>query len=590
MDDSGDRLALDDGGEHPTEDWVAAAAGVLRKAGRLGEDDADDQVWARLTRRTLDGIEVSPLGTPELVADLSTHGRPTRHGAWDVRARLVVADEEQRDAARAAALEDLDGGVTSLWLELPGPTDLARLLDGVLLGVAPVVLDAPAWAGEAARGLLAAAAEGGLHPDTNLGADPVGARLRGADEAEDQLVEIATLAADAGVRAVVVDASAVHDLGASDAQELGYGLALGVAYLRRLTGSGLDLGTALGLLEFRYAATDEQFPTIAKLRAARRVWARVVELCDGRPEDAVQRQHVVTSRPMMGKYDPWVNLLRGTVAAFAAGVGGADAITVLPFDAPLGRPDAMSRRIARNTSALLIEESHVAAVTDPAGGSYAVERLTDDLAAAAWAELDAIEAAGGIEAVLDAGDYLPRLEETVAERSRQVATRKRPLTGISEFPNLHEELPERDPDPAERPVRRYGADFEAMRDAPPSSPVFLATVGSVAAHTARATYATNLLAAGGVDVVASGATDDVDAVLEAYRSQDSPAVVCLAGADKTYAEWGADLVAALRRAGATWVVVAGRPSVGGTDLGVDDANAVGGDALAFLTTIREHLS
>ena len=180
----------------------------------------------------------------------------------------------------------------------------------------------------------------------------------------------------------VVDATRVHDRGASDAQELAWSLATGAAYLRTLVDGGVDLDDAARLLEFRYAATDEQFPTIAKLRAARRLWARVLELSEA--TERVQRQHVVTSRPMMSKYDPWVNMLRTTVAAFAAGVGGADAVTVLPFDSTLGVPDAFGRRIARNTSSLLISESHVARVADPAGGAYAVEKLTDDLARAAW--------------------------------------------------------------------------------------------------------------------------------------------------------------------------------------------------------------
>ena len=185
------------------------------------------------------------------------------------------------------------------------------------------------------------------------------------------------------MRVFVVDATEVHDRGASDVQELAHSLAVGAHYLRTLTDAGFDLDEAAEIVEFRYAATDEQFTTIAKLRAARRLWApgpRAQRATSARE----QHQHAVTSRPMMSKYDPWVNMLRTTVAAFAAGVGGADAVTVLPFDSPLGAPDAFGRRIARNTSHLLIDESHVATVADPAGGAYAVEKLTDDLAVAAW--------------------------------------------------------------------------------------------------------------------------------------------------------------------------------------------------------------
>lgn len=574
-------LRLSAPGDTATEaDWQAAAAAVLRKARRLGDDDPDALAVDRLTRSTLDGVPVLPLGTTASVVDLATSGRPRRTGDWDVRGLVVGADAA---TANEEALADLDGGVTSLWVRATPDTDLARLLQGVLLDLAPVVLEAPEDPVAAAEALLAAVGDASPADGTNLGVDPLAARLRGHDaDAGDlsDLVTVARLALGAGVRGVVVDATAVHDLGASDGQELGWSMAVAAAYLRALTDAGIGLDDAASLLEFRYAATDEQFPTIAKLRAARRLWARLLELSEAAP--APQRQHVVTSRPMMSTVDPYVNMLRTTVAAFAAGVGGADAVTVLPFDTPLGRPDAFGRRIARNQSALLLSESHVGAVTDPAGGAYAVERLTDDLAAAGWAELGRIEEAGGAVAALDDGSLQARVDAVAARREQEVATRRRPLTGLTEFPDLAQERPHREPDPLAPPVRRYGASFEALRDEPAASPVFLATLGSLASHTARATFATNLFAAGGIAVDVAGATDGVEEVVAAYGGQ---AVVCLAGSDATYAEWGAAAASALREAGARWVVVAGKPMDA-----TDDAVAVGADALAFLTRTREQLA
>lgn len=566
------RLASPDD-DYGRAQWEAAAAAVLRKGRRLGEDDPDSAVWEALTRTTLDGIAVAPIGTPDSVRDAATSGRPTRTGDWDVRTHLSGPDPR---AANEAALVDLENGATSLWVQLGhglAAADLRALLDGVLVDLAPVVLDAGAESLEAAGALVALAQERDvdLDPRTNLGADAL----------SESLVAVATLARDAGVLGVVVDATAVHDRGACDAQELGYSMAAGAAALRALTGHGFAVAEAADLIEFRYAATDEQFPTIAKLRAARRLWARVLELSGVEPQRRRQRQHVVTSRPMMSKYDPWVNMLRGTVGAFAAGVGGAEAVTVVPFDEPLGLPDAFGRRIARNTSSLLISESHVARVADPAGGAHAVERLTDDLALAGWAELGRIEEAGGLVAALADGSLHQRIDAVVAERDRQVALRQRPLTGLSEFPHLGEVLPERPPTTVGQ-VRRYGAAFEALRDRPATAPVFLATMGPVAAHTARATFATNLLAAGGVSVRVAGPTDGVAAVLAAYQHER---VVCLAGTDAAYAEWGAELVAALREAGAGRVVLAGKPR----DLGVDDSCAVGVDALSFLDRTREAL-
>jgi methylmalonyl-CoA mutase len=586
-----DALSLETGPGHARAEWEALAAAVLRKSGRLDDDEPDAEVWARLTRRTLDGLEITPLGTPDVRAGMRTAGRPTRVGDWDVRALFADPDV---DTTRSAILTDLENGVSSVWLQLGDhavPTaELAGVLEPVLLDAAAVVLDAPGDQLGAARAFAELAGGRELADGTNLGVDPVGAMLRdGGFEAlppglaragtSTTATRAAELAGELGCRALVVDGTVVHDLGASDVQELGYVLAVGAHYLRALTGAGLGAAEAAGLLEFRLAATDEQFPTIAKLRAVRRLWARALEL-SGVTAPVRVRIHAVTSRPMMSKYDPWVNMLRTCVAAFSAAVGGADAITVLPFDAPLGLPDAFSRRIARNTSTVLFAESHLSAVADPAGGSHLVEKLTDDTAVAAWAELGRIDGVGDLAGL---ADLQRRIEAIAAERDRQVATRRRAITGLSEFPNLHETLPERTPYPAGGvPVRSYGHAFEALRDEPVAQRVFLATMGTVAAHTARATFATNLLAAGGIDVVNEGAHDDVDAVLAHYSGEP---VVCLAGTDAAYTEWGGALVHALRDAGARWIIVAGRPMEG-----ADDNCAMGLDALDFLTRTREKLA
>ena len=588
------RLSLAEGQDHDVSEWEQAAAAVLRKARRLTDEDPDDAVWAKLGHRTLDGIEVTPLGTRELVADLPEPVRPPARGdGWDVRS--VLADPDAATSARAA-VTDLENGATSLLVQVGASgvdaADLATVLADVLLDVAPVVLDAPsdqlgaaqAFA-EVARGLADGTT---LAAGTNLGVDPVGASLRGFEtlaDARSSTTGAAELARELGCRALVVDGTAVHDLGASDVQELGYVLAVGAHYLRSLADSGVEVDEAAQLVEFRLAASDEQFETIAKLRAVRRVWARMLELSGASQDHRTMVLHAITSRPMMTKYDPWVNMLRTCVAAFSAGVGGADVVTVLPFDARLGLPDAFSRRIARNTSSLLVEESHVAKVADPAGGAFAVEKLTDDLAVAGWEELGRIEAAGGIEAALADGSLRSRIDDVVTERDRQVARRQRPLTGVTEFPNLHESLPERAPyAEGSIAVRAYGEAFEQLRDEPVESTVFLATMGTVAAHTARATFAANLFAAGGIGVVNEGRHDDVEAVLGHYDGQP---VVCLVGHDKAYAEWGADLVRGLRDAGAQWVILAGKPVEG---IETDDTCAMGVDALDFLTRTREKLT
>jgi len=581
-------------------DWEAATASVLHKLRRLAEDAPDGDVWSALTHTTLDGLAITPLGTPAVeVPDPGLPGAaPFTRGAgtardaeldgWDVRAWFADPD---LDATVDHVHTDLENGVNSLWLAVGDGAipvkALATVLERVFVDLAPVVLDAPDAPLEAAQALDAVFADKAVTPaaGTNYGADPIGAAVRGLGEPDLSVaVAVAQLASARGTRGIVVDATAVHDVGASDVQELAYSLATGVAYLRALVAAGLSIDDAAAQIDFRYAATDEQFVTIAKLRAARRLWSRVLELSAATP--AGQRQHAVTSRPMYSAYDPYVNMLRATVAAFAAGVGGAEAVTALPFDEPLGLPVPFSRRIARNISSLLISESHVGTVADAGGGSHLVEQLTDEVAQAGWSLFGELDADGGIVAALADGRLHDRIDEVVTERERLIGTRARPLTGVSEFPNLHEERPERRPYGREFPVRRWGASYEALRAEPVSTPVFVATLGTVAQHTARASFMSNLLAAGGVAVEVAGATGDVADVLAAYDKAGKPNVVALAGPDGLFSERGAETIEALRGAGARHVILAGTPR----DLRVDDSAAMGVDALAFLRRTREALA
>ncbi len=580
-------------------DWERAAAGLLRKGRRLGEEDPDAAVVDRLSHRTLAGVTLRPVyGADDLDPSLDraapgsppyTRGRrPAEESrGWDIR--VPVSGQESAHVAG-----ELAGGATSLWLHVGAgarPTDLETALGAVDVARVPVVLEARADPATAARALVDWLEQRGLAaaPGTSLGADPLGAWVRegvGAD-LDTVVGDVLNAARTAGVGALVVDATAVHDLGAAEDLELGYSLAAGAAYLRAMEAAGCSVDEACGLMEFRYAATDDQFLTIAKLRAARLLWHRVSELSGASVAARGQRQHAVTSRAMMSRYDPYVNMLRTTVAAFAAGVGGADAVTVLPFDSPLGRPEELGRRIARNTSSLLLSEAHVGVVADPAGGSYAVESLTQELADAAWELFGEIEAADGVTAALANGWLAARLSRARVQRAARVNDRTQPITGLTEFPQAGETLLAREPDLEAPVVERYGAAFEEMRDLPTPRPVFVATMGSLAAHTPRARFATNLLAAGGVPVVTAGATDGVEQVLEAYDAQP---VVCLAGPDAAYAEWGAELVAALRGEGARHVILAGAPGsrTMAADL-LDDACALGVDALAFLRRTRAEL-
>ncbi|GGW80567.1 methylmalonyl-CoA mutase [Streptomyces lucensis JCM 4490] len=582
------------------EQWQRLVEGVLRKSGKEVSGAAAEEA---LSTTLEDGLRTRPLYTardaapdPGLpgFAPYLRGGRPEGNiaGGWDVRQRHAALAGGTADGV----LADLENGVSSLWLVLGEggiPVgELGRALDGVYLDLAPVVLDAGRDTEAAAEALLRLYQDKGVDPKAvrgNLGADPLGYEAR-TGTAMDR-APFAALAARCaqdhpGLRALTVDALPYHEAGGSAAQELGASLATGVAYLRELTGAGLPLDAALGQLEFRYAATADQFLTVAKLRAARRLWARVAEV-SGAPGAGAQVQHAVTSPVMMSRRDPWVNMLRTTVATLAAGVGGADSVTVLPFDHALGLPDAFARRIARNTSTILIEESHLARVVDPAGGSWYVERLTDELAHAAWEFFRSIERDGGQAAVLRSGRIRTDLATTWAERSKRLAKRREPVTGVSEFPLLSEKPVQREPAP-EPPsgglprVRRDEAyeELRARSDAHLAATgarprVYLATLGSPAAYTARSTFAANLFQAGGVEPVTEGGFEESGA---------TEAVLC--SSDALYAEQAEQAAGALRAAGARHVFLAGRPA---GYPGVDSYVFAGCDAIDVLSATLDRM-
>ncbi len=607
------------------EDWQRLVGAVLAKSGKPGLAGAAAE--EALATEVEDGLTAQPLYTAQDAAPAPgwpgfapfTRGGRAQGAAvsgWDVRQQHADPDPARTSEA---VLADLENGVTSLWLTLGGdglPVDaLPVVLNGVYLDLAGVVLDAGAEFAEAAARLLARYESGPSRVASgaagNLGADPLGLVARTGQDADTarHLADAAALASRCdgefpGVRALVADALPYHEAGASAAQELGLSLSTAVAYLRALTEAGLSAQAAAGQLEFRYAAVADQFLTLAKLRAARRLWSRVTQAC-GIGAGAAQRQHAVTSTVMMTERDPWVNMLRATVACFAAGAGGADAVTVLPFDSALGLPDDFSRRIARNTQAVLLEEANLGRVVDPAGGSWYVERLTDSLARAAWDWFQRVERAGGHLAALRSGLVADRIAENWAKRSADLARRREAVTGVSEFPNLAERPLVRPPVPA-RPggglprVRRAAA-FEALRSrsdavlaetgARPA--VALVALGPPAVYTPRATFAANLFQAGGIEtpLLDAGASPDAGALGAAFAASDAR-VACLCSSDALYAEQAEAAAAALKAAGAGYVVLAGRPGerrAAYAGAGVDEFVYAGGDVLAALNAVYEKI-
>ena len=554
-------------------DWQRLAAGVVNRT--RAEDRQMDPAGAEASMRTTlpGGLLVDPLYLrPESAAPLGlpgeapfTRGRVLRDAgsSWDVR---QLHDDPDAGLGARLVLDDLEHGVSSVWVHV-GPVgvaldDLATVLSRVRLEMAAVVVSShtdQAAAANALRELLAAVpgASG------NLGLDPVGAAARtgSAPDLGGLAVGIRSLADLPGVRAVTVDARVYADAGATPQEEAGWAAATGLAYLRRLEADGVDLATAFGHVELRVSATADQFLTTAAIRALRRVWARVGEACG--VTGIGTRVHAVTATRMFTRDDPWVNVLRSTLATFGAAVGGADAITVLPYDTVHGLPERFSRRLARNTQIVLADEAHVAAVTDPGGGGWYLESLTDQVAHAAWTVLQEVEGAGGMERALADGLVARRIAEARADSGAALATRRQPITGVSMFPGA-------DGRPLVRRARatlpageraltphRDAEAFERLRDraaATDHPTVRLITLGEPRDHGARETFVRNLLAVGGIG------------------TGDEGEVAVLTSSPKGYASDAAQAVADARAAGVRHLLVAGRAS----ELG-DQADAVDGE-------------
>lgn len=568
--------------------WRTAVAGVLAKSSRRDVADLPAEPERLLDSQTYEGFAIRPLYT-----SLDAHPESALPGQWpfvrggdalrDVKSGWKVVESFPAVAGSAvgtvngAVLVALTEGASALALRIGGEggidlAELDRLMDGVFLDLVPVIFeetgaDLPA-AADAVLPLLA-----GLDEDQrsrlsiDLGADPLTAPLSGrpATDGADLPATVAKLTGHGGgVRAITVDGPAFHNLGSSAAWELAGSIAAAVAYLRLLSDGGVATPDALRQISFRYAADDDQFMTIAKLRVARQLWARVAEVV-GAQDAGAARIHAVTSLPMMTQRDPWVNMLRTTLAAFSAGVGGADTVQVLPFDAAIpggldGTSTSFARRIARNTQLLLLEESHIGQVLDPAGGSWFVEDLTGQLAEQAWAHFQDIEARGGFVA---ARDYIAaQIAEVAARRSDDIAHRRTAITGVNEFPNLDEPpLPQ---GVSASTIARYAAGFEALRDRSDaylasngSRPkVLLLPLGPLAEHNIRTTFAANLLASGGIEAVNPG-TVDAAAIAAAVAEAGDAAVAVLCGTDARYGAEASAAVAAAHAAGVRQVLLAG---------------------------------
>jgi methylmalonyl-CoA mutase len=655
----------------------------------------------KLVTHTYEGIDIQPVytrhdrpgeGDPDGFPGLPPFVRGSRplgavQTGWDLRQEHAHPD---LDEANRAILADLQGGVTSLLLRLDSAArngldpddpaaaelagrdglmayhldDLDRVLAGVHLDLIAVTLEAGAAFLPAAATLLALWRRRGVGPEQARGAfnaDPLAVLARDGclplppQAALTQMADLAAWTAQhyPHVTAVRVGTAPYHHAGATAAQDLAFGMATAVEYLRAMTRAGLDVDGSARQILFSMSVGTHHFLAVAKLRAARRLWARVVEVCGGSPAAGAMRLHARVSKRVLTVRDPYVNLLRNTVACYAAALGGAEAITSVPFDSVAGLPSDLSRRIARNTVLVLQEEAHLHRVIDPAGGSWYLAWLTDRLAEKAWGIFQEVEHRGGILSALKTGWVAQQIDSAFAPREKNLARRKEGLTGVSEFPNVREAPVVRPaPDRAalrEEAARRvararigewrqvairkpqsvlelaeqgaslgqlarglgfhtepaaipplaphmFARPFEELRDASDAwearhgqrPRVFLANLGPVSHHTARATYAKNFFEAGGFEVIGNDGFRDPEAAARAFAASGATVAV-LCSSDKLYPELVPQIAPKLKAAGARAVVLAGNP-------GANEAawRAAGVDRFIFikcdvLATLREML-
>lgn len=617
-------LSLSNNFDDATEaDWLAAVEKALKGGG-----------IERITRATRDGIKIRPLyretdvesgtnprGTPGTTPYL--RGRadaPDEFLPWDIRQSFSHPDPSETNRE---IMRDLERGVASIHLgiECSGETgciitnldQLSVALNGVRADLATVSLGHHgAGSGASAAGVLALWADKQDDPAAQklafnispirqlMATGKIGGGIDAAMAKTAALVE--TLAAKyPQATSLDVEAQSVHEAGGSEAQELGVLIAGAVDLLRRLDQAGLAPERAASQILFRLAVDANYGIGIAKLRAARRLWARVQEALGIDPQP--MKLHAVTSARMLTRYDAWVNMLRGTAACFAAATGGADVITVRAFNESFSVPEELGRRIARNTQIMAMEESGLGRIADPSGGAWFTETVAEDLAAAAWAEFQQIEGEGGLVDSLTSGKVQARIDEKRAALMKDIGRRKIPITGVSEFPLLEEiAAPVADikaPPPGDgvdpaglaallpdfetsagadtiaEPLNwiSVSAPFETLRDRAETElaisgsrpSIFLATLGPLAEHTARVDFARNFFAAGGIEAKAAPVPPESNSELAAAFRASGCKIAVLCGADKRYAEDAGAAAKALKDAGAVALWLAGKHEANGVD-------------------------
>jgi methylmalonyl-CoA mutase len=584
----------------------------------LVERVLDGRTYESLVSTTFEGLKIAPL-YPRPATE-AIHARRQKPGAWTISQRMDHPDPE---TANQMGRADLEGGADALTLtvsqappargfgvRIETERDLDAALAGIELDLISLRLDAASRAFDIALAFASTARNRHLTSaslDVDFGHDPVGHFARtGVLPPERGVAETHKLLRDAGFAGhlFLADGRPYHEAGAGEAQELACVIATGVEYLRLLEEDGLSLEEARSEIAFLLVADADEYLSLAKFRALRRLWARIENACGLAPKP--MRLHAETAFRMMTKHDPFVNILRTTMGVFCAGTAGADAITVLPFTLALGLPDEFARRIARNTQLILIHEAKLAKVADPAAGAGSFEALTGDLCARAWSLFQNFDAQGGIIASLRAGVPQREITSTAAVRREAIARGTLAITGTSAYPLLGEPpvsvlqpapagtnessaagdcvplASRRDAEPYE--ILRAAAE-EHVRKTGERPKIFLANLGRPQGFAAAAANAANFFAAAGIEAMSNEGFETPQEAADAFRTSGCK-IACLcapwAGSNQILIE----AARALRGAGAARIYLAGRePGEAATALreaGIAEFICAAVDALAIL--------
>lgn len=543
------------------DEWRAKVEADLK-----GADFNKKLVW-----RTNEGFDVQPVYRAENIADFKTtdslpgeypYVRGTRtNNDWLIR-QEVLADNAAE--ANAIAREIITKGITSLGFNvaMTTPEEVATLLEGIDLAKYEINFKTcPRHAAELAKALVEYLRNTGeltkFHGSIDF--NPMRRALKHGTEFPGdikalslELLDIVKIVPE--LRIFAVDSFMFCNAGAYIFQELGYAMAWGAEWMTMLTDAGVKADEVARRIKFNMGVSSNYFMELAKFRAARMVWAQIVE--QYKPESKQSGKmmaHAITSRFNQTIYDAHVNLLRSQTETMSAALAGVDSITTTPFDVPYKKPDAFSERIARNQQFLLKEESHLDKVVDPAGGSYYVETLTVSLANEAWKLFLEIEDKGGFLACINDGSIQKAVNATAEKRHVDVARRKEILLGTNQYPNINETAAQKiecegndcgchhGDDNAQGTglsTKRAASDFEALRlatEAAANRPkVFMLTIGNLAMRLARAQFSTNFFGCAGYEIIDNLGFDTVEQGVDAALEKGADVIV-LCSSDDEYA-------------------------------------------------------